>query len=184
MGQSQRETATNNALQANARAISGGTPIDKFNYQFGAPDFTRQLDSILNTQTQGLNRQANTARTQGQSDIASRLASQGISGGSLFNNQVAQQGNQTNKSLFDALQQLGQGRLGQQMNVMNQANQNGFNLANSQTQALLNLLGQQNGLAQNANPDTTATDIFAGLNAGAGLLNPILGFLKKPPTNP
>lgn len=177
MGQSQKDTEITRAI-GDISSLKGKTPLDKFNYQFGTPEFTAALDAILQNQQGILEKQASSNKALAQSDAAARLASQGVLGGSLLNSQVTTAGNDINKQLANALQQLAQGRMGQQVGIMQQANQQGFNLANAKTSAIMQLLGQQAQIAANANPNTWLNDLFAGVNAAGTLATPILTFLK------
>lgn len=136
-----------------------------------------------------INRGADSAIKMGQQDTAARMASQGITGGSVLNSQTNSVANDVNKSRFNSLQDIISSRAGTNVNLMNIENQNKFgvnsayqNQINQQKQQLMakygllgNASGQMMGNIGNLDDTTFWDDIFSGLNAAGGfvpLLNP------------
>lgn len=131
-----------------------------------------------------INRDANSAIQSGQGDTAARMASQGITGGSVLNSQVGKVANDVNKSRFDSLSDITASRAGTNVNLMNIDNQNKFginaanqNQINQQKQQLMakyGLLGNASGQMMsnlgNLDDTTLFDDIFSGLNALGGFV--------------
>jgi len=131
-----------------------------------------------------INRGADSAIKTGQQDTAARMASQGITGGSVLNSQTNSVANNVNKSRFNSLQDITASRAGTNVNLMNLENQNKFGV-NSANQAPINqqkqqlmakygLLGNASGQmmanTQNLSDETFWDDIFSGLNAVSGFV--------------
>ena len=76
------------------------------------------LDSVTTAQSNLITRDADQAVSTAQGDTAARLASQGITSGSIFNNSVNNAGNNIRSNQFNSLSRLGIGRLGQENSIM------------------------------------------------------------------
>lgn len=131
-----------------------------------------------------INRGADAAIKTGQQDTAARMASQGITGGSVLNSQTNSVANDVNKSRFNSLQDILASRAGTNVNLMNIENQNKFginsanqNQINQQKQQLMakygllgNASGQMMGNIGNLDDTTFWDDVFSGLNAVGGFV--------------
>lgn len=136
-----------------------------------------------------INRTANSAIQTGQGDTAARMASQGITGGSVLNSQVGKVANDVNKNRFNSLSDISASRAGTNVNLMNLENQNRFginaanqNQINQQKQQLMakygllgNASGQMMGNIGNLDDTTTWDDIFAGINTAANVIGAFTG---------
>jgi hypothetical protein len=172
MGQSERQIA-NTQFGADVKSAQGNNPLTNFKMPFGAGDFNSSLDKLLNLNTQKLKTGAADATSTVGQNTAARMASQGITGGSLLNSQVQRGQTDIAKSFESALQDLLGGRAGQQIGVMQNANQNELQSKTAQTNALMSLLGLQGQAAGQAESQTWLSDLFSGVNAAAGFLNPL-----------
>lgn len=115
MGDSPR-TAAANTLQTQ---INGNLP-------FGYNDISSQLKQILSKQTGQLNTEAAADTTAANRGTAARLASEGVTGGSILNNSIATNANNVNKNKYSALSTLLTNNSNQNLGAMNQTNQNQF----------------------------------------------------------
>jgi hypothetical protein len=178
MGQSskdeQAEKLNNELRYAN---FNVDNRFNNYKSPYSIGDMRTSLDNVLNGQKSIINQQAQTDIADLQKGAASRMASQGITGGSLYNNTLNQAANSVNKQRYSALQQLGVSRLGQETGLMQDANQDQFrNTMAGQDIDLQNIRNRmsQYGMRSQAiagMDDTTAwDDMFAGLNAVANPL--------------
>jgi len=131
-----------------------------------------------------INRTANSQIQTGQGDTAARMASQGITGGSVLNSQVNNVANDVNKNRFNSLSDITASRAGTNVNLMNLENQNKFgvnaanqNQINQQKQQLMakygllgNASGQMMGNIGNLDDTTLFDDIFSALNTLGGFV--------------
>ncbi len=161
-----------------------GNRFNNYDMPFSYSDMSGVLDNLFNQQSGQLTRSAGNAVQRGQKDTASRLASQGITGGSVFNNQINKVTDATNQSFADALEQLGIGRLGQNAGLMQTANQNQFNVTHAaqgvDQQNFINMLqkyglansvtgGLSNARMQEDQAPSWLDDLMAGINTGANV---------------
>lgn len=169
--------------------FQGDNTWEKYETPFDYKGMKSETDKAYDIGESKINRGANSAIQTGQQDTAARMASQGITGGSVLNAGTSAVANDVNKSRFNSLQDILSSRAGTNVNLMNLENQNKFGV-NSANQAQINQRKQQlmakYGLLGNASgqmmgnignlDDTTLwNDIFSGLNAVSGfvpLLNP------------
>jgi len=105
--------------------------FNNYKMPFSYSDMSGVLDNLFNQQSGMLTRNAANSVQRGQKDAASRMAAEGITGGSVYNNQINKVTDSTNQSFADALEQLGLGRLGMDAGLMQQENQNQFGITNA-----------------------------------------------------
>lgn len=167
--------------------FSANNRFNNYKTPFGYKDMSAQLKQLTDLGIQDVNRTAEGQISAGQQDTAARMASQGITGGSVLNNQVGANRNNVNKSRFNAIQGLKSNNVNANLGAMNMENQNDFrNTSAAQNVDLENLMakfrkygmiggvyGQKQGNLQNISDDTWLTDALSILNTGAGLLNPL-----------
>lgn len=157
---------------------------DGYKTPFGYKEMSSETDKIYDIGESKINRGANEAIQTGQQDTAARMASQGITGGSVLNSQTGKVASDVNKSRFNSLQDLVARKAGTSVDLMSEENRNKF-MVNNQNQGQLNaemrqllskfgLLGnasgQMIGNTQNLDDTTAWDDIFSGLNAVAGFV--------------
>ena len=141
------------------------------------------LDKVTDANIGKVNRMSDMNIQSGQQDAAARLASQGITGGSIGTNVNEQIRTGVNKDRFNTVSDIMTDRTSKDINLMDLENRNKFNV-NNQNQGQLNqetfnlfrkfgLLGSGAGLQmgnlQNLDDTTGWDDLFAGLNAVGNL---------------
>lgn len=158
---------------------------------FGYDQMNSVLDKLYQSQQNVLTKNSANTIQRGQKDVASRLASQGITGGSVYNNQINKVTDNVGNSFADALEKLGIDRMGQNIGLMNTANQNKFRSTSANQNVLMqNIMNalrknqdqqqavnswEQMDMQRDAQPNWL-DDIFAGLGmagsvaSGAGAL--------------
>lgn len=156
---------------------------------FGFNDFTKQLDELFNNQTNQINQSAASDTSMAGKDTAERLASQGITGGSLYNNTVSNSSIPINKNKYNALSQLTNSKAGAYMGAMNAENANKFattganqNVLNDNTMNLFrkygllggNLNSQQSNLGNLKNTNWF-DDVLAGINTATNVADAATG---------
>jgi hypothetical protein len=185
MGQSskdeQAEKLNNELRYAN---FNVNNRFNNYKSPYSIGDMRTSLDNVLNGQKNNINQQANSDIADLQKGAASRMASQGITGGSLYNNTLNQAANGVNKQRYGALQQLGVARLEQEPGLMQYGNQDQFrNTMAGQDIDLQNIrnrmsqYGMRMGNLQNLDSTTAWDDIFAGLNTAANIGKSVAGFM-------
>ncbi len=157
MGDSPR-TAAANTLQSQ---INSPLP---FSYN----DISSQLKQLLGQQTGQLNTEAAADTTAANRGTAARLASEGVTGGSILNNSIATNANNVNKNKYSALSSLLTNNTNQNVGAMNQSNTNQF----EKYGLLMNNLG-------NFSNSNGWDAVFQGLNA-AGNLGKGVGSIMHP----
>jgi hypothetical protein len=121
---------------------------------FSYNDIASQLEQILGQQTGQLNTEAAADTTSANRGTAARLASEGVTGGSILNNSIANNANTVNKNKYSALSTLLTNYMNQNVGAMNQSNNNQF----EKYGLLMNNLGNFS--------NTNGWDaVFQGLNA-------------------
>ena len=157
--------------------------------QFNAGSFQSTLDRINQSALGAINRRTNEAVSRGQANTAARLASQGITGGSILNSGVQQAADSANEGGFEATQQQGANYLGRYYDMMNQLNANKFrNTSAAQgadQQNYSNLMakyglksgayGQQMSNLGNLSDKTWLDDTLGVVNTAANLGGSIMG---------
>ncbi len=160
MGESSRSKASNqymNDIKAFGNII-GNTNVDAGNafrgYKnpFGYNEMATNLDKIRDLAAGNIDRDFQRNLSSANMGAAQRMASQGITGGSILNNQFSQNLGQLGAGKFNALQNLAGARMGQEQDIMNLENQNKFRTTaaaqdqdNRNIQALLQRLGLMQG---------------------------------------
>lgn len=118
---------------------------------FGYSDMSAVLDKMLSTQTDSLTRNAGNRVQRGQKDMTSRLASQGITGGSVMNNQINKSGQDIYDGLDSLLERLNTDRMGKETGLMQMQNENTFRntqaAQNVDFQNILNALRKNDSMA-------------------------------------
>lgn len=176
---SRREDVWSNTWSVNPTATNRFSNLQlPYNYNSASS----VLDQLLNQSQSKL--QATTANNiaKAKGSTASRLYSQGITGGSQFNDTVGNSGNDILDNSYDAFTQLGMNRLNQSIPLMQQDNANTLNIAsaaqNVDQQNIQNALSKMGLLNNQVNSweqmdltrdssSGTWDDIFAGLGIGA-----------------
>jgi hypothetical protein len=161
---------------------NAGNVFANYTPEFSEAQQSGQLDTIYNQGKQDLNQGTAASIAQSQSDAAERLASQGVTRGSLFNKGVTANNNSLYKNKLSALSNLTTNRAAQNIGLMNTANQNQFQVASANQganqQNMQNLFnkyglqqstldGQQSNLS-NLNNDNWFDNTLALANTAAG----------------
>jgi hypothetical protein len=151
---------------------------------FGYKEMSTETDKIYNIGKNKINQDADSAIQTGQQDTAARMASQGITGGSVLNSQTGNVATGVNKSRFNSLQDLLARKAGTSVDLMGEENKNKF-MVNNQNQDQLNrqmqqlfakfgllgnAAGQMSSNTQNLSDETFWDDVFSGLNAVSGFV--------------
>lgn len=177
--------------QMQAQNTNVGNRFNNYQDAFSYPQMMAQLDQLTQSQTDQLNKQSNTDIASGSSAAAARLASEGITGGSIQNNAINQIRNNANLNKYNALAKIGIGRQSRNVGLMNTANSNKFNetgaAQNVDMSNMNNLFKKYGFLGNNLNSQesnignysktNTFDDIFAGLDSAGQLLNPFSGLI-------
>jgi hypothetical protein len=187
---SRRDAVWSNINDINANATNRW---DTFQDPFGYNQMENNINQLFGQEQAGISRQVGTGLNDARQSNAARLASQGITGGSIQKNAIQGSENQVLGQGFNALQGLGIGRLNTEQGLMNTANQNAqyitgqaqnvdqSNIQNNLSKQNLasNYLNdwEQSDLQRQAQPGVLS-DIFSGLGAGAQLLGLPTGFNK------
>jgi hypothetical protein len=146
-----------------------------------------QLKQLTDLGIQDVNRTAEGQINAGQQDTAARMASQGITGGSVLNSQVGANRNNVNKSRFNAIQGLKSNNVNANLSAMGMENQNQFQNTNAAQGVDMNNLmakfrkygmvgdvyGQKQSNLGNLSDTTLLDDGLAILNTASGFLNPL-----------
>lgn len=103
--------------------------FDNYQTQFDYGSMSGILDKLYNSQKNQINQNTGSNIAKNQRDTASRLASQGITGGSILNSQIDRGNSDIIGQGYNALNQLGIARQGQELGLMDRANQNNLSLA-------------------------------------------------------
>ena len=132
---------------------------------FGYAQQAGALNTLQNQQNLNINQMANQNVLNTTQNTTARLASQGITGGSIANQTIAQQNAPINRQRFNALEGLATGRLGQEQSLMNQENQG----ARTKMNMLQSILGGEANATQLLDNTTWLDDLLGGLNTVGGL---------------
>lgn len=150
---------------------------------YSVNDMRVSLNDVFGRERGIINDQANSDIAAMQQGTASRLASQGITSGSIYNNAISQAANNVNKNRYSALSQLGVGRLNQETGLMQYGNQDQFRNTSAAQQAdfqnmgnRMNQYGMRMNNLQNLDSTTWLDDVLSGLNAGANLFGAYNGY--------
>ena len=100
--------------------------FEDYKTPFDFKNFTKQLDELYNTGAGEINRTTAEDVSAAGRNTAERLASQGITGGSILNSAVDSSKNPILKNKMSALDQLRQQKSSGYMTAMGQENQNKF----------------------------------------------------------
>jgi hypothetical protein len=107
------------------------TATNRFN-NYQSPFDYKAKSNVLSDLYKGyqtdINREAASESANVARGTAARLGSQGLTGGSIFNNQIMSGQNQVDKNKFRSLSDLKSARLGLETGIMNQENQDKFNI--------------------------------------------------------
>lgn len=195
MGKSEKEeqaTRLNNDLRGFNREISGtnfqvDNPFKDYKTPFDYNSIANELERLYGISLNEVDRTANDAIGGVQKNTASRLASQGITGGSVLNSQVNAGTNEVNKSRLASKTALLKNKAGNNLSAMDMENRNKFQTTaakgNFDLENMANLFrkfgllsgnyGQQQGNLGNLDSTTWFDDILAVANTGAGFINPL-----------
>jgi hypothetical protein len=124
--------------------------FDNYTPDFEYGDMSGVLGKLFNSQSNLLTKKAGDTIQRGQRDTASRMASQGITGGSVYNNAINKTSDTVGDSFASALEELGIGRMEKETELMNTANQNKFQATqaaqNVDLQNFMNMLNKWNAM--------------------------------------
>ena len=173
MGESQRSKSASNLYsqvgQYNPEQQMGNV-YSSYKPEFTTNDLLTRLRDINTGQRQQTIQQGADMAARAGEGSAARLASEGITGGSLYNQGVAQAQDTANQQTSQALGQLGQGAQANELGLMQSQNQQGLNLAtldqqqkNAIANAIMSKYGIQGNLLGNLDTSTTAGNIMSGL---------------------
>lgn len=188
MGKSDRDQAAQQldrdlqsyANEARGLNVSANNPFKDYKTPFGYDAMSSQLDKLRDLSMGSINRDANNQIANTQRDVASRLASQGITKGSFANAASADATNSINRSRFNSLADILNRRVQAGLGAMESENQNSFRnataLGNFDQQNIANLLskyglignayGQRAINLQNLSGDTWFDDLLAAGTTG------------------
>lgn len=162
MGESKRSSAANTVGQnltdlnngISSQTFQVGNRFDKFKPQFGYSDQKANIDDLFNQNTSLINTSFNNAAAKAGNNTISRLASQGITSGSILNDAVDKSTNELNSGKFDALTKLGIAKAGQTGDLMTKTNEDQFRTTQAaqgiDVQNILNTLQKYGLLSNNA----------------------------------
>ena len=177
MGESNRDTAAN---QMNTTLGNLNTSVtnrfDKMNPEFGYDAMSKKMNEAYGYGENAINTNANEDIASSNASTAARLASQGITGGSILNDSVSGNANNINKQRFSSLQDLFGKRAQSDVGIMDTANNNIFrNTQSAQNVDFGNMsnmfqkYGLQMGNIGNLDSTTGLDDAFGVLNTGANI---------------
>ncbi len=200
MGESQRSeqaTTLQEKLSGYMGDIEGMDVSTENRFEGWSPEFNYQnMSKIIDQITQGqlgdVNRSADYQIGTGQSDLAERMASEGVSSSSIKDAGMNKISSGVNRNRANMMSQIFGNALGAKQGAMSEANKYdymGTQGAQSADQfdikALLRKYGVLGGFAGQAqsnlgNLDNTTwlDDMFAGLNTASGFVNPLSGLFK------
>ena len=134
MGDSSRDKAANqmggdlNRFKGKIEQQNFGTQnrFDSYKSPFGYNQMKNNLDNVFNDQSNDIKRQFSTDTNNSVQSLSSRLASQGIKGGSIFNTAQSDINNKGNIAKSDALTRLGIAKSDANNDLMRYANDDQF----------------------------------------------------------
>lgn len=170
MGQSARSKESAD-ISGQAKQLYGqaGQDYGGFSYPYGISEQRSALDALNEQGMQDINRNAQEDVFGAQRGMAARLASQGITGGSIANQALSQQTSPIYRSKYNALQGLKTARLGQEQGLMNEENQRKYGLMAGKYNALASLLGGRSQAAQGLDDTTWFDDVLGSLTTAGNL---------------
>jgi len=149
--------------------------------KYGAEDMMSAADNLLEARRQETMRVGGDLANQAQSATAQRLASQGLTSGSFANNQIGRARSDAGRNVLNNLNQLDIARLGQQLDILNQANKDQYAWTQAdvasksgQLAALQGALAGQSPLLSMYDDTTWWDDVMEGLKLGGGIAGSIL----------
>lgn len=201
MGKSESEKAAT-TLQGDLRGytsdikglnVNVDNPFANYKTPFGYSDISSELKKLYGISLNEVDTTANDAIKGVQQDTAARMASQGITGGSLLNSQVNAGANDINKNRLASKTSLLKNQASNNLSAMDMENRNNFqntsakgnfdlaNIANlfQKYNLMGGALGQQQGNLQNLDKTTWLDDVLAVANTAAGFIDPVSGLFSK-----
>lgn len=148
-------------------------PFTNYSDAFNYSDSSKKMNEIFGSQEKSINQQASNDIAESQADAAARMASRGITGGSIVDNTVSGIATNIGKNRNNVLSQLRTNQAQSEANLMDTFNRNKF--ASTQAGANIDINNNRNvlssllssyGLSQNllnAFDDTTAVDDILGI---------------------
>lgn len=112
---------------------ANGTPqnrLDSYQNPFGYDQMSKIANGQYSSRLNDLNRIYGNLGAQNRKSTGARLASQGITGGSVLNNAINQGQADINRNQTDAMSQLAQQKMAQDMGMMQQENAFQYDRAN------------------------------------------------------
>lgn len=163
-------------------------PFKGYDLPFNYESMSKMIDEITSQNVGQVNKQANTQIQQGQSDLAERMAGEGVTSSSIRESGFGGVRSDVNRNRSNLIEQLYGRNLEGKLGAMGEQNkydfaatgQEGqFDLANIQNLMkkygmLSGNLGSQSGLLGAYDASTTLDDIFASINAASGFV-PLFG---------
>jgi len=198
MGQSDRQKKADinqQSIDDLLRQIQGINPntdnrFDKFQFPFDYSAKKKNLDELRKLGLEDINRTSENAIADNSKNTAGRLASEGITGGSIVDESIKRGQKDIFKGKFNAIRDLQKNTEAQDIGLMTQENRDKFGLTgaaqNVDFRNIFNLfrkyglLGNTQRLSlanlQNYSGSNTWDDIFQGLNTGANIAGAFDGF--------
>lgn len=169
--------------------VNVNNPFANYKTPFGYSDISSELKKLYGISLNEVDTTANDAIKGVQQDTAARMASQGITGGSLLNSQVNAGANGINKNRLASKTSLLKNQASNNLSAMDMENRNkfqntsakgNFDLANIQNLfqkygLLGGAYGQQQSNLSNLDSTTWLDDLLAVANTGANLFSAING---------
>jgi len=164
--------------------------FDKFQFPFDYNAEKKNLDELHNLGLSDINRISENAISDNSKNTAGRLASQGITGGSILDDSIKKGQKDIFKGKFNAIRDLQKNTEAQDIGLMNQENRNQFNLTGAAQDVdfrnmyelfrKYGLLGNTQRLSLgnlgNYSNSSGWDDFFGGITSLANLATPFNGF--------
>lgn len=148
-------------------------PFTNYSDPFSYKDTSNKMNEIFGLQEKNINRQANDDIAENQADVTARMASRGLTGGSVVDSTLLGVATNIGKNRNNVLSQLRTNQAQSESNLMDTFNRNklattqaGLNVDLNNNRNVLSSLLSSYGLSQNllnAFDDTTAVDDILGL---------------------
>jgi hypothetical protein len=132
---------------SNVNALVGNR-FDKYKSPYTYEDMKTFLDQIYGTYENQINQQASDATADLTGDATQRMASRGITGGSVVEDTLSGIGSKVNKNKLNVLSNLGASKAGQNLNLMDLFNTRDFATQKAATDVDLSNVGNQLSQAQ------------------------------------
>lgn len=185
MGESNRNSAANQLnKELQSQNFTVNNRFDNYHNPFGYNNAMSEFEKLYKTGISDINDNSMNDLAQANQGTVARLASQGITGGSILNNAITQNTTDAGRNRVSAISRLTQNRLSQGANLMQDENNNAFR-ANAMAQNVdqqnmgnrMNQFGMRMNNLQNLDDTTWLDDLLATINTGANIFG--AGFPRK-----